>query len=163
MVVGARFEPELATMRPVRASIGLDRRCRRRDVVRSICLRPRRSSTWRSRYDLRGQPQPRRFTLSEQVDGSSGFDVMCSDALLEGCSDGFERRLGCSMDWAVRCATSSAVTRVDDAEAVTFRIRKDDEVWIGRVVPHHASGAEPDQPLDLIGLFVGIVDDEVDV
>ena len=66
-------------------------------------------------------------------------------------------------DWAVRCATSSAVTRVDDAEAVTFRIRKDDEVWIGRVVPHHASGAEPDQPLDLIGLFVGIIDDEVDV
>ena len=78
--------------------------------------------------------------------------------LRAGSGDGRLFRTG-----AVRCATSSAVTRVDDAEAVTFRIRKDDEVWIGRVVPHHASGAEPDQPLDLIGLFVGIVDDEVDV
>ena len=66
-------------------------------------------------------------------------------------------------DLVERCAASSAVTRVDDAEAVAFRIRKDDEVWIGRVVPHHASGAEPDQPLDLIGLFVGVVDDEVEM
>ena len=55
------------------------------------------------------------------------------------------------------------MTRVDDAEAVVFRIRKDDEVWIGRVVPFHASGAEPDQTLDLIGLFVGVVDDEVEM
>jgi hypothetical protein len=66
-------------------------------------------------------------------------------------------------DWAECCAASSAVTRVDDAEAVAFRIRKDDEVWIGRVVPHHASGAEPDQPLDLISLFVGVVDDEIEM
>ena len=95
---------------------------------------------------------------SEQVEGLSGFDV---SARAEGCR--WSSRASGRIDWAVHCATSSAVTRVDDAKAVTFRIRKDDEVWIGRAVPHDASGAETDQPLDLIGLFVGIVDDEVDV
>ena len=55
------------------------------------------------------------------------------------------------------------MARVDDAEAVAFRIRKYDEVWIGRVVPRHATGAEADQAFDLVGLFGGVIDDEVEV
>ena len=87
---------------------------------------------------------------------------MSRDALLAGCSARVRATDGCSgLGRTLRDLLSR--DSVDDAKAVTFRVRKDDEVWICRVVPHHASGAEPDQPLDLIGLFVGIIDHEVDV
>ena len=55
------------------------------------------------------------------------------------------------------------MARVDDAEAIACRIREDDEVRIGRVLPRHASGAEADQALDLVGLLRGVLDDEVEM
>jgi hypothetical protein len=55
------------------------------------------------------------------------------------------------------------VACVDDAEPVAFRVSKYDEIWIGRVVPRHARGAEADQALDLVGMFSGVIDDEVEM
>jgi hypothetical protein len=57
----------------------------------------------------------------------------------------------------------SAVACVDDAEPVACRISKYDEIWIGQVVPRHARGAEADQALDLVGMFSGVIDDEVEM
>ncbi len=61
-------------------------------------------------------------------------------------------------------ARSSAVTGVNDAEAVAIRIGENDEVRILRVeVPRHTTCAEAYQALNLELLFHGGIDDEVEV
>ena len=52
---------------------------------------------------------------------------------------------------------------VDDAEPVAFGVGEDDEVRIGGVLPCDSFGAERDESVDLGGLLVRGVDDEVDV
>lgn len=57
---------------------------------------------------------------------------------------------------------ASAVTDVDDAEAIPVRVGKHYEIGVRRIrVPLHSGGAEADKSLGLSGLFFGVVDDEV--
>ena len=56
------------------------------------------------------------------------------------------------------------MARVDDAEAVPFRIGQHDEVGVCRVrIPRHTRRAEADQALDLGRLFGSSVHDQVEM
>jgi hypothetical protein len=58
---------------------------------------------------------------------------------------------------------ASAEAGVDDAESIALGVGQHDEVRNGRVVPGHASGAKPDQPVHLGRLLGRAVDHEIEV
>lgn len=82
-------------------------------------------------------------------------------------STGARRRpAGCSPPFPVSWlpTTGSACLSVDDAEAVAFRIRNDDEVRRLRIaIPVNPGGAQTHQPFDLSRLVRGVPRVEVKV
>ena len=54
------------------------------------------------------------------------------------------------------------MARVDDTEAIPFRVGKHHEVGVRWIrVPRHTRGSETDETVDLGDLFATVVDDEV--